>query len=156
MNWNNVKPILLNPALLGTVLGFGFFLFSVKLEGPLRDAVTDLSAMTTPLSMLVVGSILAKSDPRKVFSGWKMYPVLAGRLLIIPLAALLILRPFIHNQTMLGVLVLLGAMPVASLTAIFAEKYKSGSGQNAELASRLIFLSTVFSLVTIPLVTQLL
>lgn len=148
----NAKTILFNPAIIVTVLGFIFFIFSLSLPTPVKTGVSMMGNMTSPLSMLVVGGILAKSDFSQTFRGRKMYAVIFFRLIVIPIAALLILKPLINNRMMLGVMVFLLAMPVASLTAIFAEQYKGNSG----LASRLVFVSTLFSLVTLPLLSLLL
>ena len=46
-----------------------------------------------------------------------------------------------------GIIVILSAMPAGSTTAMLAQKYD----QDPEFASKMVFLSTLASLVTLPL-----
>ena len=145
------RKILINPAIISAVLGFALFLFSFRLPAPLAEGAQMTANMTTPLSMLVVGALLAKYDLKTVFKGWKMYPLIAVRLLVLPLLIVWPLHHFIMNPVMRGVLIILPAMPAAALTAIFAEAF----GGDSQLASRLVFVSTIASVLTIPLVSLL-
>jgi predicted permease len=74
------------------------------------------------------------------------------RLIAVPVLFWLILRPFVTDPLVLGVIITLAAMPVGANTTIFAEEY----GANARLASQFVFVSTIASLVTIPLIVTLL
>jgi hypothetical protein len=145
------RQILLNPALAAMFAGFVFFLAQIRPPWPVNDALTMLSGMTSPVSMLLVGSILAKGRLRDIFD-LRIVPAVAVRLLLVPLIVFFILRIFIHNPMMLGVLVVLSAMPAAAITAIFAEHYKSDTA----LASKLVALSTLFCVITLPLISLLL
>jgi predicted permease len=146
-----VRQIFTNPALIATLMGMIFFLTSFTLPRPVLNGMGLLASMTTPLSMLIIGSLLAKSDIRKIYNDFKVYPAALLRLVVIPILVLAC-KPLIHNQIMLAVLVILAGMPSATLLAIFAERY----GTNAEQASKIVFITTVFSLFTIPLLSILL
>ena len=146
------KLILSNIALLATGTGFVFFVTGLRLPQAVSGGISMIAGMTTPVSMLLVGAILAKSALRELFRDWRVFPVIAARLLILPLLAYAVLRLFIHNPVMLGVIVILTAMPAASLTAIFAEQYKSETA----LATKLVALSTLLSVVTVPFVAVIL
>jgi predicted permease len=143
------RRIFLTPVMIATVLGIVCFVTSIRPPDPITDGVRYIADMTTPVSMLLLGSILAKSDIHGVFAGWKIYVVLFVRHFVIPLTMLAILKPFIHNHMVLSVIVLLCAMPSASLTAILAQKYNT----DADSASRLVFISTVASVFTVPVIT---
>jgi predicted permease len=143
------RGIFATPAMIATGLGIICFLTSLRPPGPITDGVRYIANMTTPVSMLLLGAILAKSDIRGVFTGWKVYIVLFARHFVMPLTVLAVLRPFIHNHMALSVTVLLCAMPSASVTAIFANKYNAG----ADTASRLVFISTIVSVLTVPVIT---
>lgn len=149
-----LKAVLINPAIIATAVGIVFFVTSAwfLVPDPVCDGIAMLGGMTSPLSMLVVGGILAKGDIRQVFKGYKMYVLIFVRLLALPVLSFFVLRPFIKNPMMLGVLVLLVAMPIASLTAIYAEQYKG----NSILASKLVFVSTLLCIFTLPFVSLLL
>ncbi|MCL2014682.1 MAG: AEC family transporter [Defluviitaleaceae bacterium] len=148
----NLKAILLNPALVATYLGFLFFITGLRLPAVVQEGVALIGGMTVPLSMLLVGAILAKSKPADLVSDPRVLPVIALRLLGIPIATFFVLRLFISNPVMLEVIVILAAMPVAALTVIFAEQYKG----NTAVASKLVALSSILCLFSIPLISLLL
>ncbi len=146
------KSILLKPAFIATFIGFVLFLFSLRPPEPVSKALTMLGAMTTPLSMIILGSILSKSKISTIFSGVSVYVISFLRLVVIPAAVFLVCRPFIRNDMLFSVLVLLSGMPAAAITAIFAEEY----GSDADFASRTVFVSTLLSIITMPVFTLLL
>jgi predicted permease len=145
---DGIRRVLVKPALIMTFIGFVFFIFSLRLPSPIEDGISLVSAMTTPLSMIVVGSLLAKSNLKSIFMGWKMYAIIFARLIMIPLATLLAIKPVSPDPILTAIVVLLAAMPVASLTVIFAEEYHGDS----ELASRMIFMSTLLMIATLPFI----
>jgi predicted permease len=146
------KSIALNPAIIAIVLGIACFLTQLHPPWPVTDAASMMGGMTSPISMLLVGSILAKGKLRALLNDWRIVPVMAARLLVVPLGAFFVLRLFVHNTVMLGVLVILSAMPVAAITSIFAERY----GGDTALASKLVVLSTLLCVATVPLISLLL
>jgi predicted permease len=142
-----MKHALLNPAVVAILLGLLLFLFSVKLPMPVKLTLEMIGGMTTPLAMIIVGSMLAELKPAALFSGWSVYYGSAVRLLAMPLVTLGCLQLFgVKKGVVLGVCVLSVAMPVATLTTPLAEQ----NGGDALLASRLVFISTMLSMVTIP------
>lgn len=136
-----------NPALISVLIGFILFVFSIRLPGAVATTVKDVGALTTPLSMIMIGALLSNSDPRQVFGNWRVYAVSLVRLLIIPLGVWAVLRVFVSQPIMVGVPTIIAAMPVAANTAILAEEYDA----NPQLASQVVFISTLLSIVTIPL-----
>jgi hypothetical protein len=150
-NKSNWKLIALNPALIAAAVGFAFFLTQLRFPWPVTDAIAMLGAMTSPISMLLVGSIIAKGRLRDLLD-LRILPVTALRLLAVPACAFFLLRSFIHNPLMLGVIVVLSAMPAGAITAIFAEEYKG----DTVLASKIVVVSTLLCVVTVPLISLLL
>lgn len=114
-------------------------------------AVTLLGDLKTPLSRVVIGGVLAEMALKSVFTNWRVYVVSTMRLLLVPLLTWAILRPFITDPLMLGVPVILAAMPSAANAVLLAEEYRS----DAELASQGVFISTLFCIVTIPVIAAL-
>jgi len=143
--------VLANPGVTSVFVGLIFFLTSSTLPGPIGGAVTLLGDLTTPLSMVMVGGVLAEMALRTVFSNWRVYLVSAMRLLLVPLITWVILRSFITDPLMLGIPVILAAMPSAVNAVLLAEEYSS----DPELASQGVFISTFFCIFTIPLIAQL-
>jgi predicted permease len=142
---------LINPGIVSVAAGLMIFVLQIKLPDPLYQALDMLGGMTTPISMMVVGALLADADFKKVMFKWHLYYGVLVRLLLIPLLVFLILRLFVIPPMLLGITVVLTAMPIAVNTAIFAEKY----GGDAALASQYIALSTALSIITIPAIILL-
>ncbi|WP_067048306.1 AEC family transporter [Methanofollis ethanolicus] len=143
--------ILLNPGIIAVFVGFLFFLLSVRLPMPVEGAVSALGSLTTPLSMIVIGAMLARIAPSEIFAGWRVYVVTAARLLLLPLIVWAVLSPFISDPYLLGVPVIMAAMPAAANAAILAEEYEA----NTRLASQGVFISTLFCTLTIPCIAVL-
>lgn len=136
----------LNPAVIAIITGFTLFVFSIKLPEPLFNALVMVGSMTTPISMLIIGSLLFEIKLSEVFSGFSIFYVTIMRLIILPLFAVSCLLFLGVKGITLGVPVLATAMPAAALIVVFAEKH----GADAVLASRAVFLSTILSIITIP------
>lgn len=140
-----------NPGILAVAAGFIMFAFSLRLPGPVQKACELVGATTTPLAMIVVGSTLAEMRFREILGGYSVYYSSLVRLVVIPLLVLGILLLSGIKGTILGVCVISMAMPAAANTTAFAEMYQSDTA----LASRCVFLTTVLSMFTIPLIIAL-
>ncbi|AGB40326.1 putative permease [Halobacteroides halobius DSM 5150] len=143
---------LLNPGVISITVGFLLFIFSIELPKPITYSLEMLGETTTPLSMIVVGSILAQVQIKDIIYNSKLWLITLIRLLILPLTTLLILQNFNLDRLILGVVVILTAMPAAANTAIFAQEF----GGDEALASEGVFLTTLLSIFTIPLIVYLL
>lgn len=138
---------ILNPGLVAIIIGFTLFLTQISFPEPIQRTLTLVGSTTTPLSMMFIGLLLAEINMRKIVDSWQDFFVMSLRLLIIPFCVLEILSYMGYEGYMLGIPVLITAMPVAANSAVFASIY----GGNSKLASKLVFMSTLFSVVTIPL-----
>ena len=149
---NDLKKIIVNPVIICTGIGLLIFRFSIILPKPLNTTINMVGSMTTPLSMLIIGAMLAESNIKEAFLGWKIYLISFIRLIVAPVITLLLLKLLGADGLILKVLVVIQAMPAAATAAVFTEQY----GGNKELTSKCIFMTTFFSIFTIPLITQLL
>jgi len=147
-----VRAIIRNPALLATCVGFVFFLTGLRLPTALEGGVSLIAGITSPISMILIGAILAKQRLKDALMDMKILPPVAAKLIIMPIVTWLALRWFITNPLMLGVIVTIMAMPVAAATAIFAEQFDGDSA----MAAKLVVVSTLICVVTVPLVSLLL
>lgn len=149
---DTLKKIVFHPVIISVVVGMILFLLQLKLPAPLYNAASMVGSMTSPLSMLIVGAVLANMPIREMFKGFSVYYGSVVRLLLLPVLVMEVLRFFALPDDILNTCVILTAMPAAVNTVIFAEKY----GGDAELASRFVGISTVLSVFTIPLIMLLL
>jgi len=107
---------------------------------------------TSPLIMLITGSALALMPLKNVFTNGKLYAMYAIKLVLLPAAAFFLLRGIIHDELLLGVIVTVLCIPSATNATNIAYLY----GGNHELASSGVMLSTLASMVTMPVLLQLL
>jgi hypothetical protein len=143
---------LLTPGFVASIIGLVLFLIGYHLPFPLDSALDWIGKTTTPLAMLVVGALLTTLPTSRLAGDWRVLVIAAFRLIILPVLTFIILAPFVHDRLLLGTTVILIAMPVAANTVLLSEEYKV----DATLASQGVFLSTVLSIATIPLLASLL
>ncbi|HBT17272.1 MAG TPA: AEC family transporter [Firmicutes bacterium] len=142
-----LKKLFLNPSLIAVLLGMTTFILSLKIPGPVYTALEVIGEMTTPLSMMIIGSILAEIKLNEIFPGFAVYYGTLMRLVIIPWLSLLATNLLRFTPMLRGICVLSTATPAATMTAIFAQKYNGDSS----FASRIIIISTALSIITLPL-----
>lgn len=137
----------LNPGLIGVIIGMVLFLLDIRLPELLGGSIEMIGAATTPLTMFVIGFQLGGLKLKEVTGDWKIYVICFVKLLIVPAVGLLTVSLWTDAFTMLEkVLIISFAMPVGSAAALFSQQYK---GEIA-FATKTVLLSTVFSLITIP------
>lgn len=149
--WERAKKVLLNPAVIAVGLGLLRMILQLPLPAFLDTALDQVGDCTSPIAMALVGAILADVPLRAVAEPKAFYLILV-RQIALPLLCLGALKALGTDPLTLGVSVALTGMPIGSTTAILAQKY----GADAGFASKCVFLSTLSSLVTVPLLTLLL
>lgn len=143
----SIKQIL-NPGTLSAAVALVMFLCNLRFPAPVLGTLQTVGCVTTPLSMLVIGSTLAESSIGSTLGNWKIYVFGVFKLLLIPAAVFFIGRLFIRDNLILGVLTILTAMPCAAVTTMLCEE----TGQDSKTAAKYIFITTLMSVLTIPLV----
>ena len=123
----------------------------LHLPAVIAEPVGFFADLNTPLAMLIIGSYVAKVDLQSFVSDFAVYKMAALRLLVAPalfVVCLLFIRP---SQELFVTSVIQAACPVAANTVLFAVQYKRDSA----LASKTVAVSTVLSIISIPLMTIL-
>jgi predicted permease len=146
-----LKQLATHPAIWAVILGFAYLFSPVRLPVFLSGTINVVGGCMTAMSMIVVGSILSEVDFKTVFDKACFY-YSAIRLLAIPAVIFAVLRLIGVDPVITGVCVLSSAMPAATVSAMLANKY----GADAPFAAKLIFVSTLLSLATLPLVAMVL
>lgn len=142
---------LVRPVMLAAYASVVLALLHINDFGPIGQTCSILGGMTVPAAMLIIGSSLAKMPLREMFfDGWS-YLTVAIRLVVVPVGMYFLFGLFVHDAYVLAILVLLAAMPVASNGTMLALAY----GGDTRAMARGTFLSTVFSLATLPMIAFL-
>lgn len=140
-----------NPSLIAVIVGFGLFLTERRLPSVLSQTLEMIGTMVTPLSMLCIGFILSRVEVKEIFTDYKAFLTVGVRLLLMPSVLYISLNALGLKGLMMAIPVVITGMPAAVNTAIIAVRYKS----DYKLASKLIFISTLLSILSIPLLIQL-
>lgn len=149
---NNPKE-LITPGLISIVIGVGLFLLDIKLPTVLADTLATVGGITTPLAMFIIGYKLGKMNFKDMLGDRIAYIVSGFRLIVLPAIVLVALWGLGVEMTVLTKVIAMEiAMPVATCTVIFVEQYRG----NTEFASKCVLLSTLLSVVTIPVFAMLL
>ena len=138
---------LLNPGIIGAIVGMSLFLLQIRLPGPILGAVNQLSALNTPLSMLILG---ARMDALKLpdFIDRRLWLSISIKMIILPLLTLMVCRPLGMTGMTLIIVVGCTAMPTAASVQMMTEKY----GGDVQLSAKGVSVSTLCSAVTLPLI----
>lgn len=150
-DWKTAWKILCNPNILAIFAGLLCFFCSAKIPKPVSTYIGYLCYMNTPLSMIVIGHSLARLHPRTLVTDKRIWPGVLMRNLAIPVAAFVILRFTGLPRAIWMPTILLSACPVAGYCVMFA----GVNGKDTAFPTRLMALSTMLSVVTIPLVVAL-
>lgn len=142
------KELLKNPLLIAVFLGLLAFFVQLRLPQVVTDCIEGFGACNAPLAMVVLGISMASAPLGEMFRTLKFYGVSLVRLLLIPGLSLLVLTlvPDTYN-TMKLALLLAAAAPVGSNVVIYAQK----CGLSGEAGGQIVCLSTLLSMVTLPL-----
>jgi hypothetical protein len=146
----SLKKMLLNNINIAVVIGFVFYFANIPVPDAVDQLLTYISNITSGLSMIVVGLSLSRLPFRAVFEDKKMFLLAALRLLILPFAVIVILNvlPIELDQTLKSVLILTAALPASSAQSMIAEQYRT----NTSAAGRAVFITTLFSVITVPII----
>lgn len=143
-----VKKVLLNPGIIAVEVGLVRMLFQIPLPHFVDTAVDNLGGCTSPMAMALVGAILVDVPLKTVFD-LKSFYLVAVRQFLLPGICLAALRLLHVDPLTIGVSVVITGMPIGSTTAILAQKYVA----DAKFAAKCVFISTLTSLVTVPILT---
>lgn len=144
--------VLFSPVILASVVAYGCYFTGFRAPAVVTQTLGMLGNVTSPVSMLVIGIALSAVPLRAVFGNWRLYALNAARLLLLPVSVYFLLRLWIDNVLILGITVVILGMPFATLTTLLSAKY----GKRTELAASGVFLSTLMSMITIPLLMLIL
>ena len=145
------RKLLINPGVIGLAAGLLLFFSGLRLPAFLEAPVGHLASLNTPLPMLIVGFYLADADLKSALRDRRLLLSMGLRLLAVPLLTLGILYLFGMRGTLLTSCVIAASAPAAAATTMFATRYE----KDTRLSVNLVAMSTLFSMLTMPLVVGL-
>ncbi len=140
------KNIFTNPCIVAIYLGVFVMLLGVKFPAFLQNTITGISNCNTPISMMLIGMMLAEVNPKGLLDKTVIFYT-AIRLLVIPAIVFVITLPIPMDPMLCGITVIMAGMPAPITTALLSAKY----GGDEKYATGMIFFSTIISMITLPL-----
>ncbi len=145
------KKIFVNHGTVPSLIGFVLFLLPFRLPGFLTSSASYLSSLTTPISLLITGSLIATGSLRDMFGRARLYAVSALRLIVLPILVCVLLKLCGLSEFLIVFGTVMAAMPSASVITMLGELY----GIDPPAASRMVGLTSVLCVVTLPLAVAL-
>ena len=147
-NW---KKVVFSPGILSIVVGLIFFGFQWSMPEPINSVINMMSPATSPLAMIVIGLMLSRSNLKEALQNKFIYLASALKLLVVPMIITLTLKAFGISGPALVIPVIMISMPTATYVAMFSGNY----GNDSKFASQIVFMTSLLSMITIPIVTLL-
>lgn len=146
-----IRSICKTPVLISVVIGLVIYLVKIPVSDMIKQPISLVGNMNTPLSMIITGMIIAESDLKKLICNKNLSGVIALRMLVVPAICFgLFLLLGMHGMAA-EVVLLLEACPCAAITSVFAVQF----GYDESLAAGAVVFSTFLSIVTLPLCAML-
>lgn len=138
---------LVNAGTISAAVTILFYLGNFPVPEIISSALSYTGRATTLLSMLVLGVSVAQMAPKDIFSHPKLYAFTLLRQILLPIGCILLMRCFLDNKLILNTMLLMVAVPAANMPLMLAKQMD----METEAISQGIILTTVLSLVTVPL-----
>ena len=143
--------VLISPAMLGAFLAAIIVALGIHTPDIIARPVTMVGNITVPAALMIIGSSMAKLPLRDIIGSTKVYITALLRLTVVPLSIYFLFKVCGVNDMVNNINTVVIAMPVASFGTMFCLKY----GRDPSLITETTFITTLGSIITIPLITQL-
>ena len=149
----SARNILLNPVMIAAIIGIGLFASGLGTVLPdfCTGMISGVAALNAPLAMIVLGVYLAQTELKELLTSARLYAVSAVRLLLIPCLTIPLLLFLPGTGGMKMALMIAAAAPVGANVAVYSQLYDTDYAYACETVTQ----STVFSIVTLPLICVL-
>ena len=141
---------LVNIGMICSVIAIGLYFSGIKFNDSVLSFFNYVGNATIPLSMIVIGASVAKIPFREIFKGIRLYVFAFITLLLIPIVVSIAFKGMKKNEMIYGIFILLFAMPVGSIVSMLIKEY----GGDETLCSKTVIITTLLSIITIPIVTM--
>lgn len=142
----------INVGIIASVIALVIYFAKVPVPSLAYDCLGFVGNITTPLSMVIIGSSLAAVSLKEIKTEKGIWPMLPIRLAVIPFLIWLFMHLFTSDATLIGICTVSAGMPVASLVAMGSVQYE----RQGRCASIGVAVSTIFSMISIPIMAILL
>lgn len=147
-----ILKMLSNPNIIGIVVGLIICFNGISLDNPIGNFLTTVGNIAIPLAMIYIGSNLAESRIGEVIKEKEVWESMLVKLILMPVVATIAIILLPLSPEVKAILILANAFPAAAVPVMIAGE----EGRDVGLASRILFFTTVVSMVTLPVIMWLL
>ncbi len=146
-----IKKVFLNPTSIAFAFALILFFARIKITGQLSDFVSILSKMSTVVCMLILGMRLGSVPLKPMFTSWQQYVAIGVKMIVFPLITLGVCSLIPMEADHRTAMYIISCVPVANVVLSFAEIL----GEGQDTAANVVLLSTILSIITIPVMLLL-
>ena len=152
-----LKKIYTNINLIAIFIGILLFITKIHIPSVLQGTLKSVGGTIAPISMIITGMIMAGAELKKVFMNGRIYLVLFFRMILFPFIVFLIIyftgiTKVMDNGAMILLVIFIATItPTASSITQMAQVY----GNNEQYAGAINIMTTVASIVTMPIMVAL-
>lgn len=147
----NLKNIV-TPGTVGSLAAVVIYFLPVDYPGIIKGFCSSVGGVTSVLAMILIGSTLAKMPLKIIFNDWRVYLFTIVKQIAVPLAVWPLMKLTVSDSLIRSVLFILFLMPVGNTSVLFATRFE----KDEELAAKTVFVTTLSSIVTVPLCLNIL
>lgn len=152
--WSDIKmsfkKMLLNYGTVPSFIGITLFLTRVKLPSPVMSMMNYIGSLCTPVSMLIIGGIIATIPVKRLLTSGKVYAFCVVKLLVVPAVIITLARLCGLSDEMVMFAAVVSSLPTAANVAMFGEKYDIAP----DYAAHSVGMATLLSAATVPLMMK--
>ncbi len=145
------KKVLLSPGLIGFLIAFVIFFFEIPMPTVIREPISYMASLNTPLPMIIIGYHLANSNIIKGLTDLNLLFATFLKLVVLPIIVTLGFFAFGLKGTMPLAITICASAPTAAINTMFAVKF----GRDTSLSVTMVSLSTLLSIISMPLIVTL-
>lgn len=151
----NIKKIIFNPGSLGFIVGLILYLTQIPIGDVAAQAISYIAAINTPLAMVITGVFLANVNIRETLKDFNIYKSVLLRTVILPLIMIFLIKVtgfenwFDAGKNVAVAHIVACSCPAAASTILLVAR----NGLNSEHGAKLVTISTLLSVITIPILT---
>ena len=147
-----VKNVVTNPVLIAIGVGLVIYLARIPVPEIVKQPISLIANMNTSLSMIIIGMVIASSNMKQFITNKEVWLLLVRRLIIIPAICFALFYVLGISGMVANVVLILQACPTAAITSVFAIQFN----HDENLAAGAVVLTTLCSIVTLPIFAMLL
>lgn len=142
------KKVMLNPVIIATIVGVIVYFLHIPIPEVLDEFLGRIGAMLMPIAMIVLGSSFAHLSFKNVFLDARVWLMVLVRLFVLPLFVVVALSVIAKDFELVAYTLLVAmSAPIGANVAILAQQYN----KDTTLAASQIMLTTLFSIISMPL-----